>query len=89
MKYTLTWKKSALDQLATLWAENSDERAEIAAAADQVDRLLRVDPELRGSRRSERRRVMAVPPLLIVFEVRPADRIVTVLSVRRLGIGAS
>jgi hypothetical protein len=43
MTYTVTWIKSALDELAELWNASSD-RKDVADAADRIDSTLRSDP---------------------------------------------
>jgi hypothetical protein len=83
MTYTVVWKQVAEDVLTLLWIK-ADDREAITAAANQIDQLLRSNPELYGESREGNERVWIVPPLVVVFEVQDQDRIVTVLSVRFL-----
>jgi hypothetical protein len=45
MTYPVVWKQLAEDVLTLLWL-NADNRKAITAAANQIDQLLRSDPEL-------------------------------------------
>jgi hypothetical protein len=76
MHYTVVWLPTAQNQLAELWMASAN-RAAITAAANEVDRLLRDDPETRGVD-FYGDRLLVVPPLQIVYSVRPDDRIVEV-----------
>lgn len=83
MKYTVVWKPSAEAELARLWADATD-RAALSAAADSVDGLLARDPEVRGESRQGSARIIVVQPLVVAFDVREDDRLVSVLSVWRM-----
>jgi hypothetical protein len=80
MRFTVVWKRDARDQLAQIWLA-SQNRTAITAAANEIDRWLRDDPELKGESRSGNERIVMVPPLAVVFAIHEADRIVRVLSV--------
>jgi plasmid stabilization system protein ParE len=82
MKYTVVWLPAALNQLADLWNHAPDRKA-ITEAADRIDRLLAVDPEMRGQA-YQGRRILFQPPLAVRFAVRPDDRLVEVAQVERI-----
>jgi hypothetical protein len=82
MIFTVTWKPSSEDELADLWTKGPD-RAAIAAAANAIDALLRVDPHLKGESRADGTRVLFHPPLGVRFEVNEPDRVVEILKVWR------
>ncbi len=81
MRYTVTWKESALDELAMLWMSATD-RAAVSNASNEIDRLLLNNPHTRGESREEQDRILSVSPLTIDFRVLPDDLLVQVLSVR-------
>ncbi len=80
MKFTVLWSPDAENDLATLWL-NADNRAEISAAADAIDAILRDDAHFLGEYRSGRVRILYSPPLAIHFEVLEDDCIARVLTV--------
>jgi hypothetical protein len=82
MTFTVTWIKSALDELAELWSATSD-RQDVADAADRIDLILRSDPYDHSESREGNLRILFVPPLAALFEVSDADRKVTVRAVWR------
>jgi hypothetical protein len=84
MTYTVVWKPSHESQLAAIWNAAGGDRSEVSSAANAIDTLLRINPETRGESRDGATRILVVPPLAVTFEVRPADRLVAVLAVRRL-----
>jgi plasmid stabilization system protein ParE len=81
MKYTVVWQPLAEQKLAAIWTDASDRKA-VTSAANAIDRLLQLDPELKGESRSGSERVLIVPPLTVAFEIREPDRMGRVLSVR-------
>jgi len=58
-------------------------RADVTAAANHADRLLRAAPKSVGESRDEGRRILFVDPLGFLFEVDEGDMIVRVLTVWR------
>jgi hypothetical protein len=76
MRFTVVWKPSALDDLASLWT-----------AADRIDGELLNDPAAQGESRPGNRRILFVLPLAVVFDVNEPDRVVNVLSVHRVRRG--
>jgi len=82
MTYTVTWIKSALDELAKLWNSASD-RQDVADAADRIDLILKSDPYGHSESREGDFRILFVPPLAALFEMSDADRRVTVRGVWR------
>ena len=82
MTYTVVWRPPAQNHLATLWTSAPD-RSQVAAAADAIDAILRVDPFAYSESRSDASRIMIVPPLAVAFDVSEDDRLVTVWAVWR------
>ena len=82
MKYTVLWKPAAEQQVAQLWNEAAD-RAAVGAAADDIDALLRHDPQTRGESRFPPMRILIVPPLAVIFTAKDDDRTVLVSDVWR------
>jgi hypothetical protein len=58
------------------------DRQAVRNAADQIDRLLRTDPERRGIP-VRGKWVLVEPPLVVVYDIHPDDRLVEVLGVGR------
>lgn len=83
MKFTVTWMRAALDELAGIWNTAEDRRA-VSAASYEIDRLLGSSPKLQGESRSGNVRIMFVPPLGVDYEVLEQDRLVRVLTVWRV-----
>lgn len=81
MKYTVVWKPKAEEQLADIWIAAFD-RVSVAAAADEIDRRLKMSPLTYGESRSGVTRIAVVPPLSVHFDVHDEDRLVAVLTVR-------
>ena len=87
MRYTVAWKASAEQKLASLWSRATD-RIAVASAANTIDEILRTNPASVGESRSGQTRVLVIPPLLVAFEVFEQDRMVHILSVRDVGRAA-
>ncbi|MBA3482465.1 MAG: type II toxin-antitoxin system RelE/ParE family toxin [Pirellulales bacterium] len=79
----MTWWPEARDELARLWVEDTS-RQQIAEAADEIDRVLAVDPEARGEPGPEGFRRLTIRPLTVQFAVEEPDRMVIVVTVRLL-----
>jgi plasmid stabilization system protein ParE len=84
VKYSVRWSRQAHDMLAQLWLDHDAERAEITQAAAMLDQLLLSDPQAQGESRDDGRRILFVPPLVIVFRVDSDHSVVRVLNVRHL-----
>ncbi len=80
MKHTVVWVPAALIELATIW-NDADDRGEVAAASDEIDRQLAASPRLVGESRGGNVRILFAGPLAIDYEVVEDDRMVTVLAV--------
>jgi plasmid stabilization system protein ParE len=80
MNFTVLWDPEAEQELAAIWVAAAD-RAAVTAATDEIDRLLRTNPEQRGESRDDGRRILLVAPLGVLFRVLPDDRVVRVLQV--------
>jgi hypothetical protein len=79
MRFTVTCKPSAEQELAQLWLNGRD-RPAITAAANAIDALLRVDPQVEGESRPDGTRVLFMPPLGVRFEVHDQDRLVEIVK---------
>jgi hypothetical protein len=55
----------------------------VADAANEIDRLLRIDPFGCSEERDYGRRILTVAPLGVIFRVNPDDRQVRVIAVWR------
>jgi plasmid stabilization system protein ParE len=80
MKYTVVWAPDALLELATAW-NDADNRGEVAAVSDEIDRQLAVGPRLVGESRGVNFRVLFADPLAVDYQVVEDDRMVIVLAV--------
>ena len=80
MTFTVIWKPSAADALASAWL-NSACRADIATAANDIDALLRVRPLDVGVSAMLNSRILVRLPLAVVYDVRLEDRLVQILLV--------
>jgi hypothetical protein len=80
MKYTVSWSKESQSRLAELWMESSHQ-ADLAAAADEIDRILAIRPLAVGESRTGNSRILFQPPLGVLYEVSDDDRAVRVWSV--------
>lgn len=76
MKYMVIWLPDAQDQLAELWMNATDRNA-VTQATHQIDQILAQDPSMAGED-FYGDRLLIVPPLQIVFAIRPEDLIVEV-----------
>jgi len=83
MKFTVVWRPSARQKLAEIWVGTPDQREAVTKAADSIDWALRTSPESHGEARVGNLRVLFVDPLVVLYEVYPADRLVAVIGVRK------
>ncbi len=81
MRYTVVWDPRARQELARIWARAPDQQA-VADAANAIDKRLRYSPETAGDDINGYRRLI-VPPLAVLFVIRPDDCQVEVLQVWR------
>jgi hypothetical protein len=80
MKYSVTWKADAENELAEVWLRALD-RPSVTRAGDEIDRLLAADPTRQGESRAGTMRIMFVDPLGVIFHVSEQDLMVTVVRV--------
>jgi hypothetical protein len=80
--FDVYWLESAILQLAEFWVRaDSALREAITAASHRVDEALKHSPlESSESREDDQRRILIDLPLVVVFEVDVARRVVPVLS---------
>ena len=80
MKWTVVYLPACEQELADLWLDPAS-RAEIADAANRIDRLLQRDPQAGESRENEDERVLFVAPLGALYRVNDDDCLVEVVHV--------
>ena len=79
--HPVQWTRSALNDLADLWADADTERRNaVAEAVHEIDRRLGADPLGEGESRDYGRRILLVPPLALLYGVGP-EEVVRVLNV--------
>lgn len=83
MKFTVVWKPAAERQLADIWLEATD-RNSVTAATEALESALSTRPDDVGESRPLDCRIAFVAPLALTFRVTVADRLVEVVSVRRV-----
>ena len=80
---TVAWWKSAQDELTELWLAGSD-RASIAMAADEIDRVLRDRAGAWIERSAEEPYFIEAAMLRAYFHVSEMDRLVEIFKVVRV-----
>ena len=80
--FTVVWDDDAQAELARLWNHNPRIRGEVTFAADEIDRLLAIEPGTLGDATSARTREWVKPPLKVLFSISEPDRVVRVLYVK-------
>jgi hypothetical protein len=80
MKWTVIYRPVAENELASIWLSSPDPEA-VANAADEIDRLLAIDPLGMGESRGETTRIIIQRPLTILYDVFPNDALVEVFAV--------
>ena len=83
MTFTVIWSPKAKGTLAQLWNDAPGRQA-VTEAADAIDVLLRTDPLDVGESRVANIRILTVFPLAVYYDVREADRLVSVWAVWRV-----
>jgi hypothetical protein len=81
MRFTLTYRPSARDELAELWLAAEDPHA-VTHSSNGIERELRDDPDLKGETVEGSLRKIVAAPLVYYYVVSPDDRLATVWSVR-------
>ena len=81
MKFSVSWNTVAEKDLTNLWLDHPQLQREITEAANRVDSLLRVAPEIAGESRVGAVRILVVDPLLVEFNVYAADLRVNVVAI--------
>jgi hypothetical protein len=64
--------------LTELWL-NAQDRNAVTRAANAIERRLRVNPQSAGESRADDLRVMFLPPLAVLFRVKPDDMLVEII----------
>lgn len=79
MPYTVVWREAALDTLMDFWLSSIDRDA-VTRAVEQVDRLLRMDPDSCGEKYYGDR-LLVVDLFSVTFRVSVDDQMVEVLDI--------
>jgi hypothetical protein len=79
MPFTVIWQPPALVELADCW-NRSTNRTAVTKAANRVDVQLRFDPDQQGID-FYGDRLLVVPPLHVIYQVKPDDMLVEILQV--------
>jgi hypothetical protein len=82
LKWTVDWIPPAENRLAELWCYAPDRNA-ITQAADEIDRILAIDPENRGVPYYGGR-MLFQPPLAVSYTVDRNRGVVEVIQVDRI-----
>jgi hypothetical protein len=80
MKWTVIYRPSAQDDLASIWLNAANPQA-ITNAADEIDRMLAHNPLHTGESRGGSTRIIIERPLTVLFDVYPDDALVSVFAV--------
>ncbi len=83
-QYTFTWLPTAESRLADLWLSSPNQVA-FTNAANAIEQFLATDPLRHGKQVSPRLYELEVSPLIVIFRVSDADRLVEVMDVIELG----
>jgi hypothetical protein len=84
MRFTVTYKPSAEQELADLWL-NASHRQAVTDAANRIDAILKSDPIAQGESRDRQSRILFERPLAVHFDIHHEDRVVEVLKVWWIG----
>lgn len=79
MIYTVTWVPDAEEELVRIWIRSGSRNA-VKSAADKIDKRLRKNPDQHGVPYGNKLS-LHLPPLLVVYEIIPDDRIVRIVQV--------
>ena len=81
MNYRVRWTKTARAQLTTVWLDAANWNG-VTSASHQIDQILARNPHSAGESRDRGRRLLIVPPLMVVYRVIDAKQIVRVVSTK-------
>ncbi|AWM39982.1 hypothetical protein GobsT_16190 [Gemmata obscuriglobus] len=76
--FQVTWSRRAINQLAVIWMNATDQNS-VSAASHAIGAALASDPENEGESRPNSRRVMYASPLGVRYRVYPGETRVRVL----------
>lgn len=82
--FRLRWRRVALNQLAAIWTDATDQNA-VTVASHRIEQALRRDPLNEGEDRPNNRRVIFDAPLVVLYRVDTTANVVTVVGVGRYG----
>jgi len=79
--FRVEYLQTVLSSMAAIWVlADPHTRRAIAAAADQIDRILERDPHNAGESRPGGRRILIVLPVGVIFWFGPDGQTVTVID---------
>ena len=78
--WTVRWTDDAIEQLADLWVDTPN-RALVTIASDHIEQILAQDPRNPGKEASEGLWRIVVGPLVALFEMNDAERMVIVTGI--------
>jgi hypothetical protein len=76
VRFTVHAEESAINELAEIWM-NAIDRKGLETASNSIDHMLRTDPLSHGIE-SGLDRIVFVPPLGVVYKVKPEDGAVVI-----------
>ena len=80
--FTIRWRRSARDELATRWIDaDSALRKAITVATHEIEKELSKNPETKGESRPNDRRIFFYAPLGVLFKVNAEKATVVILHV--------
>ena len=85
MNYAVTWHPDAVAQLISTWIRSAKKDA-VTGYVEQIDRSLGRDPYDHGESRNENTRIEFFRPLCVRYHVDEAQKAVTVLAVKWVGL---
>ena len=81
-RFSVQWHAAARKRLAELFLQNPRIQPDITDAADEIDRLLAMDPLNLGIAQSGTFRQFVQPPLKVLYSASVPDKTVTVVYVK-------
>jgi uncharacterized protein YndB with AHSA1/START domain len=78
-RFTIAWRRSALDELAEAWLRAGN-RTELTVAVEAVELKLRERPTQCAERQVEGLYLLSEPPLRIAFTIDDASSLVTIVG---------
>ena len=81
MKFSGVWSDDAMDDLMRIWMAAPDQN-QLARVVNQLEQQFALNPlDVGESREDDWQRIVVEPPVGILFDVTPPDRIVRVIHI--------